>query len=326
MSEHEENLQEVLDTLSALKPTAAEAPRPASHALARLKQELELQQEQPLFWRFMAMSKRKYTFATILALFLLVVAFAFPGVRAAASDFLGLFRVQKFAAISISPEQLALLEEVADSGLYPGEIEIIDEPAEPQLMSSLTEAEALSGWQARSPGQLGEPDSVYFTDGARGRLTVNVDNARTLLSVAGADPALIPDSLDGAAVDVTIYSSIGQNWQDGIALMQSPSPLIEYPDDVDATALGEVLLQVLGMEQGQARRLSQSIDWTNTMLLPIPENVATFNEVRIDGVSGLALSSLDGRNAALLWQLDGTVYALSGTDVESLIDAANSMR
>jgi hypothetical protein len=146
------------------------------------------------------------------------------------------------------------------------------------------------------------------------------------MSAAGADPVLIPDSLDGAAVEVTLYPSISQNWNEGVVLLQSPSPLIQYPDDVDVVALGEALLQFLGMEPGQARSLAESIDWTNTLLLPIPENVASFNEVQVDGTVGLALSSLEGNNAGLLWQRDGNVYALSGGNVEELVDIANSIR
>jgi hypothetical protein len=326
MAENEEKIQDVLDTLSALEPAATDAPRPASHSLARLRQEIDQEGQRSGFWRFVTMSNRKYALVPLLVVLLLVVAFSFPGVRAAASDFLGLFRVQKFAAISISPEQLALLEEMAESGLYPGQIEMIDEPGEPQLVDSLESAEATAGWQARSPGSLVEPDSVYYMDGGRGRLTVNVENARTLISAAGADPALIPDSLDGATVDVTVYPSISQNWNEGIALMQSPSPLVEYPEDVDTVALGEAFLQVLGMEPGQARRLAKQIDWTTTVLLPIPEDVATFNEIRVDGVPGLGLTSLDGQNSAILWQRDGTVYVLSGAEIEGLVDLANSMR
>lgn len=326
MSEQEENIQDVLNTLSALEPATSDVPRSASYSLARLKQEIEQQDERPGFWRLITMSNRKYALVPILIVLLLVVAFTFPGVRAAASDFLGLFRVQKFAAISISPEQLALLEEVADSGLYPGEIEMIDEPGEPQLVDSLENAETMAGWQARSPGRLDEPDSVYYMDGGHGRLTVNVENARAIMSAAGVDPALIPDSLDGATVDVTVYSGISQNWNEGTVLMQTPSPLVEYPDDVDTVALGKALLQVLGMEPGQAERLAQQIDWTDTVLLPVPENVATFNEIIVDGVSGLGLTSLDGQNSAILWQKNDVVYVLSGAEIENLVDVANSLR
>lgn len=271
------------------------------------------------------MFKKKYVFVAVSFVLLFIVAFSFPAVRAAASDFLGLFRVDKFAPISISPEQLALFEEIAESGLYPGEIEMIEEPSTPQLTSSIAEAETKARLQARLPSTLDEPDSVYFIDGGQGRLVVNVENARKILEIASIDPLLIPDTLDGAEVNVTVYPAISLNWNDGVVLMQSPSPLVEYPDDVDVTALGTALLQILGMEPEEAARVANSIEWTSTLLVPVPENMATFDEIHVDGVSGLALSSVDGNNAAVLWQRSGTIYVLSGSDIDRLVDIANSL-
>ncbi len=272
------------------------------------------------------MLNRKYVFATVSLILLFVIALSFPGVRAAASDFLGLFRVDKFAPISISPEQIALLEEIAESGLYPGEIQMIEEPGEPQYVGSLSEAEDVSGMSVRRPGDLEDPDSIYAMSGGSGRLIVDVENARAILGVAGVDPALIPDSLDQATVEVTVFPSVSQNWNEGIVLLQSPSPEIQYPDDVDISALGSALLQVLGMEQAEADNIAANFDWTSTLLVPIPENMASFNEVRVDGEVGLALSSLEGNNSGLIWQRDGVVYVLSGADTRQLIDVANSLQ
>lgn len=271
------------------------------------------------------MSNRRGIYAALLLVMLFAFALSFPGVRAAASDFLGLFRVQKFTAISISPAQLHLLEQIAESGLYPGEIRMTQEPGEPRSVASVEEAAELAGRPLRLPAELAAPQEIYVMNGGSGQLIVNVQSARAIIRAAGADPGLIPDSLDGKAVSVTAYPTVGMTWDD-VALMQSASPLVEYPEDVDVVAIGEALLQALGMPAGEARRLARNIDWTNTLLLPIPENVATFSEIRVDGVSGLALNSLDGRSAGLLWQKDGIVYALSGSDVAELVKVADSMR
>lgn len=324
MSDRDQNTQDVMETLQKLAPATADAPRPASQALAELRSRVS-PPPRTRSWRLPAVFGRRYAWATLLAVMALALTLIFPGVRAAASDFLGLFRVQKFTPISITAEQLALLEEVADSGLYPGEVEFFEEPSEPVRFDSLAEAEAAAGWQASSSSLLGQPDTVYAIGGASGRLTINVKNARALMSLAGADPALIPDSLDGADVDVTVYPAISQNWDDGVVLLQSPSPLVEYPEDVDVTALGQALLEVLGMEPGPARRLAESIEWTNTVLLPIPKSIANFNEVQIGTSSGLALTSLDGQNAAVLWESEGKVFVLSGLDAEELVSIANSI-
>jgi hypothetical protein len=325
MTQHEENIQEVLDTLSVLSPTAAEAPQPASQALARLRTEIETESNSSILGRLTEMFRRKYALATVVVLVLFSLAFTFPAVRAAASDFLGLFRVQKFAAISVSPEQLAMLEEIADSGLFPGEVEMIQEPGEPTAAGSLAEAEASTGNSVRTLSELGEPDQIYTMTGGSGRLIINVADSRTIMETVGVDPNLIPDSLDGAPVNVTVYSAVSQQWED-IVLLQSPSPLVEYPDDVDTVALGEALLRVLGMDSRQARRLARSIDWTNTVLLPVPENIASFSEVDIDGVSGIALTSVNGRDTAIMWQKDGVVFVLSGRDIADLIKVADSLQ
>lgn len=272
------------------------------------------------------MTRSRYVQAVGLALLVLAIAFSFPTVRAVASDFLGLFRVQKFAPISISPEQIAFLEEIASSGLYPGKIEMIDEPGEPLPYSSVEEASTAIGKDLRLPGHLESPDAIFVMDGGSGRLTIDVSSARAIVAAAGVDPELIPQNLEGETVNATLFPSATMSWADGITLMQTESPLIEYPEDVDPTALGQALLQVLGLSESEAASLAKDIVWTDTLLIPIPENVASFNDVTVDGGSkGIALSSIDGDLAGILWQRDGIVYALSGASVDQLVEIANSM-
>ena len=62
--------------------------------------------------------------AAVSFVLILAVLFSFPSVQAAANDFLGLFRVQKFAPLSITPAQFALLEQLAEEGMTPGEFNI----------------------------------------------------------------------------------------------------------------------------------------------------------------------------------------------------------
>jgi hypothetical protein len=330
----EENIDDVLETLSHLAPTAADAPRPAAQALAQLKQRTarpsvwtQLQNYIDNLRRFNFMFRHKYALATLLVLFLFTAAFAFPGVRAAASDFLGIFRVQKFAPISVSPQQLALLREVAGKGLYPGQVEIVEQPGQPQPVDSLSAAGAQAGWTVRTLTNLEQPQSIVVSGGGKGRLTVDLANARTILEAVNVDPLLLPDSLDGRPIDVTTFNTVGQQWENGVMLMQTESPQVDYPADVDPAVLGEALLQVLGMTPGQARRLAQNIDWTNTLLLPIPSDMATFGEVRVDGTTGLALSSLNKADNTLRWQKNGIVYILHGRQsTDELVKLANSLR
>ena len=326
-----DELGDVLAALAVLAPRDRDAAMPASQALASLKQRAH--PIRPRFWDIISkeiinMFKRKYAFATLLLLFVLGGAVAIPSVRAAASEFLGIFRVQKFAPISISPRQLAMLESLAEQGLTPGTLEMVSEPGQEQMAASMAEAASLTGAAVLSPRLLGEPDNIYVTGAAQGRLTVDLDSSRAILRAAGVDPMALPDSLDGAVVDVTIYPIIGATWNDAqISLLQSDSPLVDYPDDVDPAVLGKALLQLLGMTEAEASRLAASIDWTNTLLFPVPENAATFSEVTVQNSSGLALSSLDGEHSAVMWQKDGRVFVLEGPEtVRTLVRMANSLR
>jgi hypothetical protein len=326
MMESEESIDDVLEKLAELAPGPADAPRPPAEALARFQSRSH---RQPLLTtrRSNLMTKHQYTWATALLLLLFMAAFAFPGVRAAASDLLGVFRVQKFAPISISPRQLAMLEQLAGQGFYPGQFELLQEPGPAQPVGSPAEAEARLRLPVRTLTTLGEPQSIWWAEGGRGRLTVDLAQARTLLNAAGVDPALLPDSLEGAQIDVTLFGNVNQNWDNGVSLMQTESPAINYPPDVDPAVIGEALLQLLGLAPGEARRLARSIDWTNTLLLPIPENMATFGEVRVDGVTALAISTIRGQESTLMWQKGGIVYVLHGSEnVDELVRLANSLR
>jgi hypothetical protein len=91
--------------------------------------------------------------------------------------------------------------------------------------------------------------------------------------------------------------------------------------------LGQALLQVLGMEESAAQRMAASIDWASTLLLPIPSEAATFSEVFVDGVSGVALTPLDVRDeGGLLWQKDGQIYILAGTgSIDQLLELASTL-
>ena len=73
------------------------------------------------------MSTRRIAAMGLTVVVAIAVLMAFPSVRAAASDFLGLFRVKTFAPISVSPQQLAVLERLGEEGLEPGEFVVTQE-------------------------------------------------------------------------------------------------------------------------------------------------------------------------------------------------------
>ncbi len=330
MNENDNEIQDVLDQLTWLEPGPADAPQPATHALAQAKQAMANQPSliDNFFRRVNEMANRR-SIALGATLVLAVVAlFMIPAVRATASDFLGLFRVQKFAPISVSPEQLALLEQLGEQGLNPGEFVMVDEPTEPQMVFSLSDASGQTGYSLRTLDQLGPASEIYVMGDGSGYLTVDLVGARAIVEAAGADPMLLPDSLDGARIDVNVFSSVQQLWSDGVMLMQTQSPYVAYPEDVDPAVLGQALLQVLGVDPVAAQQIAQTIDWTSTLLLPFPQDLATYQEVTVDGGPGVALLPLDGSNqTAVMWQRDGMVNMLAGEmSLDELLSLTNTLR
>ncbi len=322
MNNEEKEIQETLEQLAALAPT--EMPSKTA-AFARLQSDIR-QPASGITKGGSVMVKRRTLAIGFTAVLFFAVLFSFPAVRAAASDFLGLFRVQKFAPISVSPGQMATLEQLAEEGMAPGELTINHEPGAVTSVDSLSEAGVQTGLEVRTIATLGDATEIAVIDGGDGRLTIDLAAARALMEAAGADPTLLPDNVDGANVHVTVFPGVQQSWGEAYTFLQAPSPWVDYPENVDAQAIGEALLQVLGTEPREAHRIAQNIDWAGTLLMPIPSEMVTYNEVAVDGVSGVALEPLDGSGGALMWQKDGVIYMLSTQgDTGELLNLADSI-
>ena len=325
MIEQEKELQETLDQLSVLEPT--ETPS-KSAAFARLQATSDIRVSKAAKSEIsnggITMYNKRLFAIGLTAVLFIAVLFSFPAVRATASDFLGLFRVQKFAPISISPGQMATLEQLAEEGMAPGDLRINHEPGALTPVDSLIEAGFQTGLDVRTIAGLGDPADIAVVDGGDGSLRIDLAAARALMEAAGADPALLPDNIDGAKIHVTVFPGVQQSWGDHI-FVQAPSPWVDYPEDIDAQILGEAALQVLGTEPEEAQRIAQNIDWAGTLLMPIPSELVTYSEVTVDGVSGVVLEPLDGSGGSLMWQKDGTIYMLntqgSTADLLNLVDS-----
>lgn len=252
-----------------------------------------------------------------IAALLVAALFLFPGARATANQFLGMFRVQKFAPISVSPEALSQLENLELDGVYPGEFTWIQEPQEPQTVTNYDEAAAVANydwWVLEFDDQLGPPSEIAATDGGSAILTVDLESSRTILDIAGIDPALLPDNLDGAEIEAAVSGTIFTHWDENdVTLIQGYSPEVNYPAGFDPAPIGQAMLQLLGMNEEEAYRLSQNIDWTNTLILPIPQEIGTFREVSVQSTTGLLIEGLDGEHSVLLWQNSERMYMVSGS-------------
>jgi hypothetical protein len=116
-----------------------------------------------------------------------------------------------------------------------------------------------------------------------------------------------------------------------VLLAQMPSPTVDAPPDLDVAQVAEVGLQLTGMTADEARAYSQTVDWTTTLVIPIPRSGHEYRPVTVDGVTGYLIYRMsdDGAPArySVVWARDGMVYGLSGFGpAETGLALANSLK
>jgi len=264
------------------------------------------------------------------ALACLLILFSFAPMRQAAADFLGIFRVRKFAVIPIDQTQLQKLEglaQQAEDGRF-GKPTAVREPGKPQPVADLAEASAKVGFTVRAPATLpagATMKSLTVQSGPALRYEIDRAIMQALLDATQAQGIKLPPA-DKIALEIDVPYAATQEYTIGagrLTVTQMSSPQVSIPPGLDLTAIGEAGFKFLGIPDADARRLAQSIDWTSTLVIPLPANVVQYREVTVDGVPGLLIEhrteSGSRRAASLLWQKNGVLYGITTKDVDPLV-------
>lgn len=277
--------------------------------------------------------------AAALACLLILFSFAPAPWGQAAADFLGIFRVRKFAVIPLDVAQQQKLESLAqqvEDGRF-GKPTSVRELGKPQPVADLAEASRLVGFIVRTPATLpagATVKSLTVQSGPVLRYEMDRVVMAALLAATQAQGVKLP-AVDKITLEVDVPFVATQEFTIGagrLAIMQMTSPQVNIPPGLDLTAIGEVGFKFLGMPDADARRLAQSIDWTSTLVIPLPADVVQYREVTVDGVPGLLIEHSAGKSgrraASILWQKDGIVYGIEGSGVDPLItmQVADSLR
>jgi hypothetical protein len=343
MVDNSDDLKERLRAkLDALSPQMAPS---VQSARARLNQKI-VEKEQSMLQKMFG-PKYRPVWAILTVMAVLVVSLSFPQVRAVATNFLGLFRVERIEAVQvgISLDDLSTEMEsqfVALDNLLADQL-VVDESGESVEVADLSEAEALAGFSPRLPTELaGEAQKIVFQPQTTLRFTIDRAQWQALLEGMGYGKDFqIPTAVDGAEVKFNIPNMITTEFGDCgfehnkelqetncAVLLQSQQPTIEAPPGLDISQAGQLMLQILGMSPEEAEAFSQRVDWATTMVVPVPQG-ASYKNVTVDGVDGVLLEDPYDRNSVnytLLWVKDGMFYALTGNGASySPVLLANSM-
>lgn len=325
----------------------------ARQAWARFSKQIMQQKES-------SMTKKWFSFPLVrfglAALVLLALILAFPGTRTLAGELLNLFRVQQ---VQVVPVDFTGLEQLTGdgalgnqfTGLISDSIRMEREPGEPVEADNSDQASQLAGFTVRLPRGM-TPSRIHVTDAAAFTLTMDRVKVQALLDSAGRTDLILPASVDGAEISVDIPASVSiafgtcptpgeaesgnteqstteRLYPNCVIFAQIPSPSVNAPADLDIEALARIGLEFTGMSAKEAAELTGTVNWTSTLLVPIPRDAAVHEQVSVDGVTGTLIQrpSGDGPQFALLWVKDGILYAISGlgTNAQQAVDMANSL-
>lgn len=323
--------------LAALAPEPADAPVAPSLALARFKMQrlTPAVERKESMWQSLSNRRWRPLWAGVSLVLILGLALSFAPVRTLASQVLSLFRVQQITVLPVDLEGLGNLSDDSPlaeqlSQLMSNSTVTLKEPGPSQTVADAAAASALAGFPVRLFADR-QPAGLTVEDSAAFEMTLDRARIQAVLEAAGRSDIQLPASIDGAKVSVSIPRGVTATYGDCearseedftgwdslrncVALAQIPSPTAETPPELNMAQLAEVGLQMAGMSSDAARAFSQTVDWTSTLVVPVPNNAET-REVTVDGVKGYLVSRAWGSSDlpyTLLWVKDGIVYGLSG--------------
>jgi hypothetical protein len=273
-------------------------------------------------------------------------------VRTWAQRVLAMLRVQKIAVVTIDPSSLMTGRE-PDSRPYKlinqfmaDNVVVTMDPGKPDIVPSVTKAAQLAGYPISIIGNLGAPQSIEVNGETAFQMTINRDRIEMLLDEVGRSDIRIPESANGALIAVhlpkTVISMYGDcparqshaisdtqaealaerkmermarmNNTNCTYLIQAPSPTVSVPPELKMVEIAEAALQLAGMSPSEAHSFCQTVDWSSTMVVPIPRDTSSYETVSVDGVEGtLITETLSQRNQySLLWVKNGVIHSLAG--------------
>jgi len=274
------------------------------------------------------MFKRKPVWSIAAVIVIIAVILSLTPARAWASDFLSLFRLEKVTVIQIDPQAVSQVEEKMN-GLQDSADQILEqnlkvmENGQISEVTSLAEAAAEVGFSPRIPAAMSNVRLAY-QPGRQAAFKIDRAPLQVILDALGADVQL-PEKVDGkeiiAVAQPGVIATSGCDPTkinidippDCTVLIQMPSPTVDAPAGLDIQKMGKAVLQLLGLSADEAEQLSQRIDWTSTLLLPVPKDgsLAVYDQP-VDGVSGTLLIQEEQNSYTLLWMKDGIFYVLRG--------------
>ncbi len=341
------------DLLATMAPGADDTAPSAAAAYAEFSSRFGTADEPRASWISRMLAPRwRPAWGLATATVIVAASIGISPVRTWAQRILSMLRVQKIAVVSIDPSTLMNGSE-PDSHPYKlmnqfiaDNVTVTMDPGKPEIASNVTQAAQLAGYPIRTIGNLGAPQTIRVNGETAFQMTLNRDRVETLLDEVGRSDIQIPESVNGALIAVhiprTVVSMYGdcpvrtsssdkQSRAEQLAerkmemmkstknsncvyLIQAPSPTVSVPRNLNMSQIAEAALELAGMSASEAHSFCQTVDWSSTMVVPIPRNTGTYETVTVDGVDGTLITETltQGNRYSLLWVKRGVIHSLTG--------------
>ena len=299
------------------------------------------------FFRRLLEPKWRPVWGAAVACSVIAIFLSFAPARSWAQKVLGLLRVEKIALIPVDP---AVIQAENPGGrtarlvgqLLSDNVMVTRSPGKPVSASSAVEASQLAGFPVRLVTARPDPPHLEVLGERAFQVTLSRDRLQAILEDAGRSDLNLPESVDGATIAVHVPNGVlakygncsaargrfgsgssetGRQGADAgiecVTLMQIPSPAVRVPPNLNLEQLAELGLQLAGMSPEEARTFCRTVDWTSTLVIPLPPAIGSYETTEVDGVQGtvIELPSRRGREPAryaAIWVKNGIIYSLTG--------------
>jgi hypothetical protein len=234
---------------------------------------------------------------------------------AAASGWLPIFQPTKVQAVTFDVGSLATLPDLSAYGTVSGA-----EDWQPVPVSGPDEAAARSGVSAptvsdRPLGVRGDPTYAVLPPRTV-TFTFSAAKAAEAAARAGEQAPPMPPGMDGAQLQLQVGPGVLATWQQRsgmpvLVVARVKAPVLSSTG-VSLPVLEQYLLAQPGIPAGLAQQLKALPADGSTLPIPVPADVATSQQVSVDGAPATFVQLRDQSVSGVVWVDGGTLTLVAG--------------
>ena len=329
VARHSHNGERAAETVGAAAAVESGAdvqprsPRPATDDRRKGEEPMEVSRTRSWFaWLAWLTGQWRWRLAAAAAVVAVLLGgvLATPAGRAVATELLGQFRVQKFALITVAPQDpVANFASLEQFGTLHVPDDMHEAGTEVTSVAAATEQVGFTVLQpTHLPSGLSADPQIHTRPASTVSFTVDRDKALDYLAEQGHSDVSVPEALDDSTIHLTVAAAVLLVYGDdagqvSLVVGQSPSPTVTVSGDATLAQFRSFLLSLPGLPADTVQQLQAIDDWTQTLPIPVPQDEAVSQHVTVASASGVSVQDAQTRHGVVLWQRDGMVYGVGGS-------------